>query len=150
MIAGGGAQRVRVLTGTLCTTYEYPMGGSVEIGVGGDGAPRGEGQFFAVLGPVAVIVHSKVALPFQLSDGAPALLAELKAEGFDTTLVFANASDFDLFGPYRPLLAGTRCPVPQGLRSIAYNVLVATLVYLDHQEDLRWDLINYQLGPIAG
>ena len=74
----------------------------------------------------------------------PVLLHELEAEGFEQVLVFANASDFDLF-PYRSML-GKRCPIPQGLRSIAYNVLVATLVYLDHQEHLRWDLVNYQIG----
>jgi hypothetical protein len=90
------------------------------------------------------VVHSKVMLPFEPSSGAPDLLAELADEGFDTMLVFANAPDFDLLYPYRDLL-GQRCPVPQGLQSIAYNVLTATLVYLAHQEDLRWELVNYYL-----
>jgi hypothetical protein len=134
-----------LLTGTLYTTYEYPFAGSVEIGFGPDAAPREEGQFFSALGRVAVVVHSKVALPLQVSSHAPALLAQLEADGFERVLVFANASDFDLLFPYRSLL-GQRCPVPQGLGSIAYNVLVATLVYLDHQENLRWDLVNYQFG----
>lgn len=133
------------LTGTLYTTYEYPFPGSVEIGFGPDAAPRQEGQFFSALGRVAVVVHSKVGLPFQASSDAPALLAELQAEGFERVLVFANAPDFDLIAPYRSLL-GQRCPLPQGLRSIAFNVLVATLVYLDHEANLRWDLVNYQLG----
>jgi hypothetical protein len=87
-------------------------------------------------------VHSKVALPFQPAADAPNLLSELAGEGFDTVLVFANARDFELFYPYRSLL-GASCPVPQGLGSIAYNVLIATLVYLDHQEALRWDEVNY-------
>ena len=39
-----------------------------------------------------------------------------------------------------------RCAVPQGLASIAYNVLTATLVYLDHQENLRWRPVCNQLG----
>lgn len=145
LIAGGDGQRVRLLTGTLYTRYEYPFAGSVEIGFGPDAAPREEGQFFSALGRVAVVVHSKVALPVQASSDAPALLAELDAAGFERVLVFANVSDFDLLFPYRSLL-GQRCPVPQGLGSIAYNVLVATLVYLDHQENLRWDLVNYQFG----
>ncbi len=46
--------------------------------------------------------------------------------------------------PHRALL-GQRCDVPQGLGSIGYNLRVATLVYLDHQENLGWDLVNYQL-----
>jgi hypothetical protein len=142
LIAGGNGQRVRVLTGTLHTTYEYPFADSVEIGVGADGAPRGEGQFFTAFGRVAVVVHSKVVLPVQPSSGAPDLLNELKAQGFDNVLVFANAPDLELLYPYRALL-GQRCPVPQGLGSIAYNVLTATLVYLDHQEELRWGDVNY-------
>jgi len=72
----------------------------------------------------------------------PDLLNELKAHGFDNVLVFANAPDLELLYPYRALL-GQRCPVPQGLGSIAYNVLTATLVYLDHQEELRWGDVNY-------
>jgi hypothetical protein len=87
----------------------------------------------------------QVALPLQPSSDASALLDELEAESFKRLLVFANASDFDLLYPYRSLL-GQRCPVPQGLYSIAYNVLVATPVYLQHQEHLRWDLVNYQIG----
>jgi hypothetical protein len=141
-ITGENRQRVRVLTGTLHTTYEYPLAGSVEIGFGGDGAPREEGQFFTAFGRVAVVVHSTVVLPFEPSGDAPDFLAELKEEGFDKVLVFANAPDFDLFASYRALL-GRRCPVPQGLGSIAYNVLTATLVYLDHQENLRWADVNY-------
>jgi hypothetical protein len=145
LIPPRGDQRVRLVTGTLYTTYEYPLAGSMEIGFGPAAAPRQEGQFFAALGPVAVVVHSKVDLPFERASDATALLDELGADGFDRVLVFANAPDFDLFFPYKSLL-GSRCDVPQGLHSIAYNVLVATLVYLDHQENLRWDLVNYQLG----
>jgi hypothetical protein len=39
LIADGSGQRVRVLTGTLYTTYEYPFAGSIEIGFGRDAAP---------------------------------------------------------------------------------------------------------------
>jgi len=145
LIADSGGQRVRLMTGTLYTTYEYPLAGSVEIGFGGDATPRHEGQWFNALGHVAVVVHSKVRLPFEASSEAPTLLAELESEGFKDVLVFANASDFDVFALYRSLL-GQMCRVPQGLRSIAYNVLVATLVYLNHQEHLRWELVNYQIG----
>jgi hypothetical protein len=133
------------LTGTLYTTYEYPFVGSVEIGFGPDAVPRGEGQFFSTLGKVAVVVHSTVALPIEPSSDAPGLLAELEAEGFEQVLVFANAPDLDLLYPYRSLL-GQRYSVPQGHGSIAYNVLGATLVYLKHQENLRWELVNYQFG----
>lgn len=130
-------------TGTLFATYEYPLAGSVEIGFGEGAAPREEEQWFHALGPVTVVVHSKVVLPLQTSSDAPALLSGLEEEGFGNMLVFANAPDFALFYPYRSLL-GSRCPVPQGLQRLAYNVLTATLVYIDHEENLRWDLVNYQ------
>jgi hypothetical protein len=90
------------------------------------------------------MVHSAAILPFEDSGDAPALLAELAADGFERVPVFANAPDFELFCPHRALL-GQRCDVPQGHGSIACNVLVATPVYLDHQENLGWDLVNYQL-----
>lgn len=145
LIANDDRQRVRVLTGTLHTTYEYPLSGSVEIGFGGHGAPRSEGQFFPAFGQVAVVVHSTVAQPFEASDDTPAFLAELEAKGFEHVLIFANAPhQLELVVPYRQVL-GQRCPLPQGLDSIAYNVLVATLVFLKHQENLGWGLVNYQL-----
>ncbi len=58
-------------------------------------------------------------------------------------LVFSNASDMEFLFPYRQTF-GQRCDIPQGLSSLAYNVLTATLVYLEFQEDLRWSLVNYQ------
>lgn len=142
LFPAGSGQRVRVLTGTLHTTYEYPLADSVEIGVGGDGAPREEGQFFTAFGRVAVVVHSTVAQPIEPSREARELFADLEAEEFGTVLVFANAPDYDLFAAYRALLGG-HGTIPQGLGSIAYNVLTATLVYLKHQEHLRWALQNY-------
>ena len=99
LIDDGNDQRVRVLTGTLVTTYEYPLAGSMEIGLGGGAAPRKEGQWFHALGPVAVVVHSKVVLPLQASSDAPALLAGLEEEGVDNTLAVANSPDFGFSAP---------------------------------------------------
>ena len=99
LIDDGNDQRVRVLTGTLVTTYEYSLAGSMEIGLGGGAAPRKQGQWFHALGPVAVVVHSKVVLPLQASSDAPALLAGLEEEGFDNTLVVANSPDFGFSAP---------------------------------------------------
>jgi hypothetical protein len=33
--------------------------------------------------------------------------------------------------------------VPQGLGSLAFNVLTATLVYLEFLDRLRWRYVNY-------
>jgi hypothetical protein len=37
------------------------------------------------------------------------------------------------------------CDIPQGLSGIAHNVLIATNVYLDHVQLLRWEYVNYLL-----
>ncbi len=143
---GDHGHRLRVLTGTLHTTYEYPFAGSIEYGFGGDvSEPRSEGQWFSALGRVAVFIHSHIADAVTLSEGLPDLLAEWDATRINRVLVFSNASDMEYLFPYRQAFA-TRCDVPQGLSSIAYNVLVATLVYLDFQEYLHWKSINYQYG----
>lgn len=47
-----------------------------------------------------------------------------------------------------PAISAHRLPIPQGLHSIAYNLLVATLVYLNHEEHLRCELVNCQIGQV--
>ena len=50
--------------------------------------------------------------------------------------------DGALFGGWRSALeplAGS----PQGLGSLAFNVLTATLVYLEFVDRLRWKYVNY-------
>jgi hypothetical protein len=141
---GDDGHRLRVLTGTLYTTYEYPFAGSIEYGFGGDESqPRDEGQWFSALGRVAVVIHSRIADPLEVSEGLPELLAEWDETGVNRVLLFSNASDMEYLFPYRQAF-GTRCDVPQGLSSVAYNVLVATLVYMEFREHLRWKWINYQ------
>jgi hypothetical protein len=141
---GDGGHRVRVLVGTLHTTYEYPFAGSIEYGFGEDvSEPRSEGQWFSAIGRVAVVVHSRIADSIEPADDLPQVLAEWDDSGVERVLVFSNASDMEHLFPYRQTF-GDRCEVPQGLSSIAYNVLVATLVFLDFQDELRWRWVNYQ------
>ena len=141
---GDSGHRLRMLTGTLHTTYEFPFAGSIEYGFGRDvSVPRSEGQWFSAIGRVAVVVHSKVADLFEVSERLPELLAEWDAAGIRRILVFSNASDMDIPIQYRKIF-GKRCDVPQGLSSIAYNVLIATLVYMEFQEHLRWKWVNFQ------
>lgn len=140
---GPDGHRLQVLVGTLYTTYEYPFAGSIEYGFGIDTYPRSEGQSFSAIGRVAVVIHSHVANPIEASDELPLLLEEWDSAGVERVLLYSNDSDMENLVPYRQLF-GTRCKIPQGLSSIAYNVLVATLVFLDFQHDLRWKSINYQ------
>lgn len=138
------SHRLKVMVGTLYTTYEYPFTGSIEYGFDADTSqPRSEGQWFAAIGRVAVVIHSDVVDPIQASEALPALLEEWDSAGVERVLIFSNGSDMDNLFPYRQLF-GSRCDMPQGLSSIAYNVLVATLVFLAFQQDLGWTCINYQ------
>jgi len=143
---GDDGHRLVVQTGTLHTTYEYPFAGSIEHGYGPDTSePRSEGQWFSVVGHVAVIIQSRVADPLETAEELPKVLADWDGAGVNRVLVFSNASDMDYLFPYRQAF-GDRCDIPQGLSSIAYNLLTATLVYLDFQEELRWKWLNYQVG----
>ena len=140
--------RIRLLTGTLWTTYEYVFAGSVELGFGPRAEPRNEGQTFTAIGKVAVVIHSRVGESIEPADGASVFIDQLVQDGYDRFLVFANCNDFDhhLLYPWRREILSGRCNVPQGLRSLAYNVLMATLVYLDNVERLSWKDLPYHLG----
>lgn len=141
---GPDGHRLKVLVGTLHTTYEYPFAGSIEYGHGPDlSAPRSEGQWFSAIGKVAIVIHSRIADAIESSPDLPQLLVELEADGVGHVLVFSNDDDMKNLYPYRQLF-GTRNGVPQGLTSITYNVLVATLIFLQFQQDLSWTLLNYQ------
>jgi hypothetical protein len=145
---GPDGHRLQVLVGTLHTTYEYPFAGSIEYGFADeeDREPRSEGQWFNALGKVGVVIHSHIAGPVNASPQLPPLLEEWDRAGVKKVLIFSNGSDMTSMFPYRKLF-GQRCELPQGLSSIAYNVLVATLVFLDFAPELRWRTINYQSSP---
>lgn len=143
---GPKGHRLQVLVGTLHTTYEYPFAGSIEYGFDtGNSEPRSEGQLFSAMGKVVVVVHSHVDGPIEAGPELSLLLKEWDMAGVEHVLIFSNDSDMANLFPYRQLF-GRRCDIPQGLSSIAYNVLVATLVFLDFQQDLRWKTITYQFG----
>jgi hypothetical protein len=141
---GPNGHRLQVLVGTLHTTYEYPFAGSIEYGFDTDNSePRSEGQWFSAIGKVGVVVHSYVAGPIEAAPELSLLLKEWDSAGVKQVLIYSNDSDMTNLFPYRQVF-GSRCDIPQGLSSIAYNVLVATLVFLDFEQDLRWKSINYQ------
>lgn len=141
---GPDGHRLKVLVGTLHTTYEYPFAASIEYGRGLDlSAPRSEGQWFSAIGKVAIVIHSRIADDIAASPDLRHLLVELEVDGIEHVLVFSNDDDMKNLFPYRQLF-GTVNGIPQGLTSIAYNVLVATLVFLQFQQNLSWELLNYQ------
>jgi hypothetical protein len=62
--------------------------------------------------------------------------------------VFFNESDFELFGAWRSTLYPLT-EIPQGLGSIAFNVLTTTLVYLDVWDRLTWKYLNLLSPPAS-
>lgn len=73
-----------------------------------------------------------------------ALVDQLQAEGVGRALVFFNASDLDhgLLGAWRVTLEPLVC-MPQGLDSLAFNVLTATSIYLEFLDRIGWRYVNY-------
>ncbi len=148
---GADANRVRLFVGTFWTTYEYVFSGSVEVGFGPHVEPRSEGQMFRAFGKTAVVVHSRVAESINTAPGVQDFVAELARDGCENFLVFANCEDHAhhvLFPWRRQVFDGHTC-VPQGLRSLAYNVLTATMVQLDNAENLSWKALSYNAGTDA-
>jgi hypothetical protein len=140
--------RVKLFTGTLWTTYEYVFAGSVEYGFGEIPEPRLDGQMHSRLNRVAVVIHSRVTDEPMRSDDAEKLIEELRVSGTEQALVFVNCDDMDppIVYPYRMVIwPEGYCDIPQGLSGIAHNVLIATNVYLDHVQLLRWEYVNYLL-----
>ncbi len=93
-----------------------------------------------------MVVHSEVHGAPRKSDETADLVARLREEGVDQALVFFNASEGAVelvggwrMGPLHPLVQ-----FPQGLGSLAYNVLIATNVFLEFVERLPWRIINVQ------
>ena len=138
-----GVNEASLHIGTMHTTYEWIFQLGVEFGFGPGDDPREEGQVFSALGTVAVLVHRMVPGHPTASPAVDELRRQLRERGITRLLVFANASEYDVLGFYR-VTFGELCSIPQGLGSLAYNVLTCTLVYLDNRERLRFRVINYQ------
>ncbi len=133
----------QLLFGTLHNTWEWIFQGSVEFGFDEDSEFRIEGQLMHAQGPVGVLIHSPVDVLIEPGVAALSIHERLRGLGAEQLLVFANASDLDVIGAYRPV-AGGLYTLPQGLGSLAFNLLVATLVYLRHRDHVSWRYVNYR------
>jgi len=89
-----------------------------------------------------IVVHSQVSGAPEARGDLATFLEDLRTKGVGV-LVFFNSAEADaaVFGGWRRLfgLTGT----PQGLGSLAFNVLTATSVYLEFLDRLTWDYVNY-------
>jgi len=145
LLAGVGSDghRATLTVGTLHTTWEWVFQMGTEFGYGEDSMLRDEGQVFRAFGRTAVLAHSGVNGPMKAADTAGETTRRLKDEGVDHLLVLTNAPDRTAMTAGYRFMGGELGKIPEGLGSLAYNVLSTTLVYLKYQGDLRWKMVHY-------
>lgn len=139
-----GTDRAKLTMGTLYTTWEWVFQLGTEFGFGPETNFRSEGQVLAAHGPVAILIHSSVSGDFSEAPKAAEVRSQIEEQGISQLLIFLNTQSSAAIGSYRRI-AGQLYTFPQDLGSLAYNTLIATLVYMKHRDRLRWRTINYQL-----
>jgi hypothetical protein len=138
------ADQYAVLTrGRLYYTLEWVPQLTTEVGLGPDDDFRVEGTPLHAQGSCAVFVHGNPR-----SHPNRTALAEfarhLAKRGIRQLLVFANLHDYSYFGAFFSAVrdTGLAC-TPQLLPEIAYNLLIATVVYLEFRHVVSWKTVNY-------
>jgi hypothetical protein len=136
-----------IVEGRLMLTYEWTSPLFTEYGYDPGSDFRIESPPEHAQGDVVVIIHP---LPFQLIEKTDRLAQQVEEwtkRGRQRVLVFFN--DFEQpiqIGEWRVNLA-PMCDVPQGLGSLAFNVLTTTNTYLKFLDKLSWHHVNY-LRPL--
>jgi hypothetical protein len=139
-----GTDRATLTVGTLYNTWEWVFQLGTEFGYGPDSDFRMEGQILSAHGRVGVLIHSSVSGDFSEAPQAAEVRNLLQDAGVSKLLIFLNIQSAGAMGSYRRI-AGELYTFPQDLASLAFNTLIATLVYLKHRDRLRWKLIHYQM-----
>ncbi len=134
----------RAVLGRLYLTYEWTSPLETEFGVGPGSDFRIEASPQSTQGDVLVVIHSEPLDGPRRTSAIAALVDQLQAEGVGRALVFFNASDLDhgLLGAWRVTLEPL-VRMPQGLGSLAFNVLTATSIYLEFLDRIGWRYVNY-------
>jgi hypothetical protein len=130
--------------GRLYLTYEWMSPLFTEFGFSPGSEFRIEAPPNFAHGDVLVVIHSQpIANPRQNQD-VIRLIRELRQEGVGQALVFFNAPEGDggLFGGWRNTLEPL-ADIPQGLGSLAFNVLTATSIYMEFLDRVQLSLANY-------
>jgi hypothetical protein len=142
----GAVGTVRAIVGRLYLTYEWTSPLFTEFGFGVDSDFRIESTPSFAHGDVLIVVHSDVTAAPRSTDTMSALVAGLRDEGVSQALVMFNGSEGrhpELFGGWRVALQPL-VHVPQGLGSLAFNLLTATSVYFDFLDRTSWRTLNYR------
>ncbi len=137
-----GALRAEV--GRLYLTYEWTTPLETEFGVGPEDDFRIEARPHSAQGEVLVVVHAEAQAAPRQTEATKRLVEQLREGKIERALVFFNGSDLEhgLFGGWRTTLQPL-VGVPQGLGSLAFNVLTSTNVYLEFLNRLDWRYANY-------
>jgi len=139
---GRAAGSLTVVRGQLYLTYEWTIPIFTEFGYDPGADFRIESPPFHAHDDVVVIVDAEpVTAPIK-SPESERVLTELRDSGVTNVLVFLNDSDDKGFSTWRHVCKPFT-PDPQGLGSLAFNVLTTTLVYLEHLPTLRFKYRNY-------
>ncbi len=134
---------VSAMVGRLYLTYEWLAPIETEFGVGPETDFRIEARPDWAHGDVLVVIHSRFCATPRQTEATQALVSALQEEGISRALIFFNASDLEAanFGAWRTTFA-PMVRAPQGLGSLAFNVLTATNVYLEFLDRLSWRFAN--------
>ncbi|MBU7582828.1 MAG: hypothetical protein KAF91_07940 [Nostoc sp. TH1S01] len=148
--------QVKIMKGVLLQTYEwrsqlgtfFGFSDEVEHGL------RGESKLESAQGKCLVVIHSN-SVTEPNPDAIDRLSSKLLEEEIKNVLFFVNRdfskNEFGLrsfsylgnisrnFGKH-----GIDCS-PQFLGDLAFNILIATNVYLEFRDIIRWKIINYLL-----
>jgi hypothetical protein len=136
---------LRAVVGCLYLTYEWTTPIETEFGVGEGTDFRSEGRPHSAQGEVLVVIHSDVKGAPRSTAATKQLVEELQREEIEQALVFFNVPDLEgsALGGWRIALAPL-AQIPQGLGSLAFNVLTATNVYLEFLDVLSWRYLNFR------
>jgi hypothetical protein len=137
--------QVTAAVGRLYLTYEWMSPLFTEFGYGPDSDFRIEAPPNFAHGDVLIVIHSEPTSGPARNEDIDELVSALRQEGVGQALVFVNAAEGDgeLFGCWRNTLEPL-ADIPQGLGSLAFNVLTATSVYIEFLDRIQLGLANYR------
>jgi hypothetical protein len=137
---------VEATVGHLHYRYEWTSPLFTQFGYDESSSFRDESPTFDAQGKVLVVVHSDVTGAPRSRESLRDLVVGLQAQGVEQAVVLFNACEAEsaLIGGWRGAALKPLVQFPQGLGSLAYNVLTATNVFFEFVDRLSWRILNVQ------
>jgi hypothetical protein len=142
----GPIGEAEAVVGRVHYRYEWTCPLFTQFGYDENSYFRAESPTFHAQGKVLAVVHPNGSRSPRNSDELYAVAEGLQADGVEHALVFFNASEAEsgLIGGWRSGALAPFVQFPQGLGSLAYNVLIATNVFVEFVDRLSWRVLNVQ------